>query len=639
MKADAFPVGQILGEKCRFEVPVYQRTYKWDEGKQLPKFLGSLERKAQARLDGLQAGGAMPGVAHYMGALILQPRPYEFGRVQTSRVVDGQQRLTTFQLFLAALREVARRRERQEMAGSLRPHLFNDPPMQDPEAERYKLVPTRYDRALFREIVEQTAEELRKAHPDSFFQNGKPVKGRAHLLLRAYFYLLDGIEAFVGAEGADENEAAKRLDALGRALLEDFRIVVIRLDEGDDAQVIFETLNSTGEPLAAMDLVRNDLFHRAAKMAASPNSVSATEAQAALESRWAVFEDQFWKDSGTQGRVRKPRIDFFLAHALGAEAGFEASLDELYADYQRWSRENGLPSALAELETLARYAPAYRTLADPQPQPGDLAHLARDLRLWDVTTAYPLVLVVAASDAPNANKVAIYALIRSYIVRRALCQMKTGNYNKVFLAIATKLRHEGVQASNAARAFADLQGDVSLFPDDAMLIEAFKSRQVYGRIAPRRLEAILVALERASWTNHDEKGAVADGLTIEHILPVNWAQHWPLSDGRYAPTDGTFPDELMREAAHRRDEAKHTLGNLTLLTPSKNPALSNFPFTGAPEQNKREKFACSLLKLNQEIAAEGAWGEDAIARRADRLSKLASKIWPAPCQLLDTATV
>jgi len=81
--------------------------------------------------------------------------------------------------------------------------------------------------------------------------------------LRAWAFLRTEAESFVNSAGTEK--VAQRLNALSAAVLEDFRVIVITLDERDDAQVIFETLNSSGEPLAAMDLVRNDVFHRATR--------------------------------------------------------------------------------------------------------------------------------------------------------------------------------------------------------------------------------------------------------------------------------------------------------------------------------------------------------------------------------------
>jgi uncharacterized protein with ParB-like and HNH nuclease domain len=90
--------------------------------------------------------------------------------------------------------------------------------------------------------------------------------------------------------------------------------------------VIFETLNSGGKPLAAMDLVRNDVFHRANRR---------NEDQAALlEKHWSVFEQPFWKQEQTQGRIKKPRIDFFLGHVLAAEQGKVVALGELFSEYK-----------------------------------------------------------------------------------------------------------------------------------------------------------------------------------------------------------------------------------------------------------------------------------------------------------------
>jgi Protein of unknown function (DUF1524) len=86
----------------------------------------------------------------------------------------------------------------------------------------------------------------------------------------------------------------------------------------------------------------------------------------------------------------------------------------------------------------------------------------------------------------------------------------------------------------------------------------------------------------------------------------------------------------MRILIDRREVAKNTLGNLTLLTSSANPSLSNLPFNGEPEQNKREFLRSSLLKMNQEIANCPMWDEAAIQRRAERLADLATALWPIP---------
>ena len=128
--------------------------------------------------------------------------------------------------------------------------------------ERYKLYPTAYDRKLYCDLVDLDWDGLRKRYPGDFYKNGKALDS-AELLLRAWSFLRTEAEEFISAD--DEDTRAARLNALSAALLEDFQVIVITLDEHDDAQVIFETLNAGGEPLAAMDLVRNDVFHRAVR--------------------------------------------------------------------------------------------------------------------------------------------------------------------------------------------------------------------------------------------------------------------------------------------------------------------------------------------------------------------------------------
>jgi len=719
VKADPFPIGSVLKNPKRFVVPIYQRTYTWKIQPHLESFFDQVKAKAEERLNG---NGHFP---HYMGAVLVIPRgAYSFGRMEVLDVVDGQQRLTTFQIFLAALRDLARTLGQIQTADLLGSLLFNpEGPQLHERIERYKLYPTAYDRKLYCDLIDLDWDTLRKKYPDSFYKNGRVLEN-AELLLRAWGFLRTEAEAFIGSteeqsridtggEGSssmtvtrtnvplgafrgqkslivsylneapgpvtldqivtdltptyeplindwvkteaggvrgsiryhlrtlqelgqvelgsgkdtpmpasapkstlDEETRAARLNALSAALLESFQVIVITLDERDDAQVIFETLNAGGEPLAAMDLVRNDVFHRAVR--------AGENVEVLMENRWRTFEEPFWKVLGVRGRIKKPRIDFFLSDTLAAETGREILLTELYARYKSFVVERKFVSVDSELETLLRHAPTYRKLVEPTGESA-LAEVGRELGFFDVTTAYPLIFVIQASDAPEEEKSALYQLIVSYVVRRMLCGLTAKNYNKTFLRLADQLRMEGVSIAHGTAAFAALDGDTVRFPKDAEFRGAISTRRQYGNIQQYRLQHILAKLEGEARDKFDEATSLPDDLTIEHVLPDTWWEHWTLPDGTQAAADlVTGMSESQLKLIAEREALKHTLGNLTLLTDARNPSLGNLGFAA-----KRLKLQVSLLKLNHEIAVMPDWTEERIRTRAIRLSDLAIKIWPA----------
>lgn len=352
-----------------------------------------------------------------------------------------------------------------------------------------------------------------------------------------------------------------------------------------------------------------------------------------MEKRWRVFEDAFWKQESTQGRIKKPRIDFFLAHTLTAETGKEALLTELYARYKSFVRDQRFTSVEAELDALVAYAPTYRTLVAPDGN-GPVEDLARQLRVFDVSTAYPLVFVIAASQEDDDEKTTLYRLISSYVIRRAICGLTAKAYNTTFARVAGHLRLNGVSRAAFASAFADTPGETVRFPTDEDFRASIASRAQYDVLPTMRLHYILSELEKASRDHFDEVVGLRDDLTIEHVLPNEWAEHWPLPDGTKASGDILVAaDDLRREAIRKREILKHTLGNLTLLTPAGNPRLGNRPFT-VPDDvvgiSKREALRTSLLRMNQEIAAHTGWDEDKILDRARILASRAIALWPAP---------
>lgn len=94
---------------------------------------------------------------HFMGAIIYEGEggAYTTKKVQVCNVIDGQQRLTTLQIFFAAIRDVARSKGFEDIAEDTRQYLFNpnEKLMTEPEIEIYKVWPTRFDRDVFKDII------------------------------------------------------------------------------------------------------------------------------------------------------------------------------------------------------------------------------------------------------------------------------------------------------------------------------------------------------------------------------------------------------------------------------------------------------------------------------------------------------
>ena len=286
MDADDHKVEAVLKEDRRFIVPLYQRKYQWAEHRLLP-FWEDVQAKAAEVLTGESK------FEHYMGALIIAPVDIgsQIGKTPVVQVVDGQQRLTTFQLFLVALREVARRHSLEDFIGHIDGYLFNNRKSKDVDPlTRFKLTPTPSDRAIFHDLMELEYAQVIQKYRHLFWGQTVP-KNTEFPAFRAYFLFVKWIEEFlangptdeappsdedeINSESATEDDSEEvvsdRLEALLNAVLDRLKLVVISLGENDDAQVIFETLNSKGEPLLAMDLVRNNIFHRAEKQGKRKN--------------------------------------------------------------------------------------------------------------------------------------------------------------------------------------------------------------------------------------------------------------------------------------------------------------------------------------------------------------------------------
>jgi hypothetical protein len=629
MQADDHAVEEILAEGRRFMVPLYQRKYQWHDFQLIP-FWEDVEAKAIEILEGESK------FQHYMGALILAPigEAAQIGVTPRVQVVDGQQRLTTFQLFLAALREVARNHKCEDIAEHVRDYLENKLKSKDTDKlTRFKLMPTPSDQEIFHDIVEENYATIRSRY-EKYYWGGRVPKNTQYRALRAYeeFYRLINHFALFGsaelsvddpedsetetiADETDTKEAIEeRLEALLTALLNRMKLVVITLGEDDDAQVIFETLNSKGEPLLAMDLVRNNIFYRAEKQQAEVGDL--------YHELWDPFDHYWWRDAAPFARPRRPRIDHFLTHVLAAETGQKISMRELYAEYRAFAVPKGRPrfdNVEDELRVLGKYSPIYETLEGRAEENADLYWLGRKLAAWQVTTAYPIAMQISASGVDVEEKRGLYCLIYSYIVRRALSGLTSKNLNHVFQSLSQVFIDKGPSIDALVGYFKKRTGDSTRFPGDDEFRQGILSKPAYLLAPQTRIKDVLWELEEASRTKFAEKTAMPSGLWTEHVLPVSWTEEWPFEDGEYAERFSNDPK------AENRNRLLHTLGNLTLLTSSLNISSGNKGFS-----EKRQKLEEHTgLFLNKWFLKRDAWRETHIKERGEMLANMAVGIWPS----------
>lgn len=620
METRVLNIDDVLRERQRWCVPVYQRHYAWETGEngQLTRLWEDLELRATEHLAGTKP------YPHYIGAIIVAETPnQQFGTVRQRLLVDGQQRITTFQLLLIALREVARSFDSTKLMPVIESYLLNEisPGMADPKVEKYKLWPSSFDRSLYCSMVDHDLQEIVEINNVNYYKNGKLRFGSAPRLLAGFHYLYESISAFIGLDATEVDQPLKRLNAILNGFLSGFKVVVIQLDAQDDAQEIFASLNGLGKPLTAMDLIRNDVFYRARK--------GDEDEEALFEGRWKTFEEPFWEEKVRQGRFNRARIDFFLGHVLVALTGNEMNLGKLAAEYQTFAKSHGERKVSDEVDEIADFVAPYRALIGEGSFPG-LDAFATFLRTFDTTTFYPVILSVCTGNLELDERIRIFRLLESYLIRREFCNLTTKNYNNVVTRCLQRLRQDH-SATSLAGLFAEMEGDATRFPKDAEVIRALSQRAIYGDMPTPRLRYLLQNIEHKKRTSFDESVMSGDPPTVEHIMPQKWFEKWPLPSGRFAPTGNSLAalidfkvDPEMQEQIARRENRINSLGNLSLVTKSLNPSLGNEDFT-----EKKKQLAKSLLVLNREIGELAAWTEEAIDVRGIELANLAVEIWNA----------
>ena len=502
-----------------------------------------------------------------MGSVVITPSPtLQAAGVNRWLLVDGQQRLTTLMLALAAIRDhVGGGGEADRIH---RQYLVNEFRQGD---DHLRLLPTQADRDAYRAVVLST--------PGTIVVG---AVGEAYQFFRTVLTSVDD---------PDDDQDIARIEQTIRAGLS---IVEITAERSDNVYRIFESLNNTGLQLSQADLLRNYLFMRLP----SRGEDVYRDVWLPMQNRLgADLELLVWLDLVIRGNDRVKQSDIYRAQ--------QERLEKLPAT------EEAIEAEVAELARRSRHLERIlHPAAEPNPR---LASALTRLRDWGAATAYPLIMhlldlldrgVTTPGDVADA-----IVFVESFLVRRMLCQVPTNNLNRVFNSAPAIIKDQ-VPAAAAVRSY--LSGRRRYWPADAEVRRSIRTRPFYwtGR-GPQRT-FVLRRLEE-SYDAPEPVDFGAARLTIEHVLPQTPTDEWLklLAD---EVTEEAGPEEL-------HDLLVHTLGNLTLT--AENARLSNSPF-----QRKQDILDASALRMNREIADAPTWGKAQILERAERLSDRAIRTGP-----------
>lgn len=557
MKAIDRPFTKIINGNTQFVIPVFQRDYRWSEA-----------QCEQLWRDILLIADDETSRGHFMGSVVYVSTGDSTAGFTRWLLIDGQQRVTTLTLLLAALRDhIVETKwigtEDSPKATQIEAYFLKN--VQEEGRRRHKLVLRRHDQETLQAILDST--EL-PANPSERIREN-------------YEFFREQIAS------ADPDAIYRGLDRL--------IVVDVTLDRGtDDPQLIFESLNSTGIDLSQSDLIRNFILMRLP------------------EKQQTQLYETFWSKLESIFRGSERTFDAFLRDYLAfkAKASKQERANDIYPAFRRSFNDlqkscGDLESLLAEMLRLGRYYAAF-SLGNPfvAKLTDDLARLRR---LVDV----PALLVMRLFDCHDRCKtLSIDAFreaiqtIESYVFRRAICGEQTRGYWQVFANLAYRIKED--KPLEHLKVGLARHRDASRFPSDTDFRRELLHRDIYG------LRVCGYLLDRLE--NHGSNEPTdTSPYTIEHIMPQN------------EKLPEAWQTMLGKDWKKIQPVWVHRLGNLTLT--GYNSTYSDRPF----EEKKSipDGFEFSSVRLNKFVREQTQWTPTEIEQRSQLLTDRALEIWPS----------
>lgn len=558
--SEARLLGFMEGADKRYIIPVYQRKYDWkiENCNKLYEDLKKIIRNKRS--------------SHFFGSIVSQVVPD--GSKIEYHIIDGQQRLTTVTLLLIAMSNLVKEGRIHTEADDLNQQIlqrFIIAPWAKKD-DKIKLHPVRGDRPALEKLF----------GPVEDYERG------SNLTINYQFFYDQILK--------EEVTIDELYDAIGK-----LEIISITLDHGDDPQLIFESLNSTGLALQEGDKIRNYIL-----MGMSPKDQE-------------HYYDDFWTkiESATANDVSG-----FVRDYLSIKTLVTPTINNVYQAFKKYSEEAELPVENL-LTELLRYARHYEKLLTCKSGLNNkkLDDCIYRLKRLEIVVTRPFFMEVLRLNQDKKLSVdevlRIFEITENYLFRRNICEVPTNALNKIFLNLNKEIYRYDSTPSNYVDKFIYAllsKRESGRFPDDTEFTEALETKAVYqmrGKYKAylfERLENFGTIESKDVYTHLDNSV-----YSIEHIMPQHLTPAWVESLGPNA-------EEIHTTWLHR-------LANLTLT--GYNPNLSNNPFADKRDA-ENGGYKASGLRMNQKIAQKDTWGLPELEERNAELLAYAKKIWSYP---------
>lgn len=545
------------GSKKRFIIPVYQRNYDW-----------KIENCKQLYDDLIQVI-KNNSKTHFFGSIVSVYEPS--GRNTEFLIIDGQQRLTTMSLLFLAMYNLLEEKIIISEDESLKDQIYEDflVDKYQPQEKRMKLKPIKNDQKAFSKLFNSKDDYIKDSN-----------------LTINYSYFYERIQK-------QEITIDELFDAICR-----LEIINITLNNEDNPQLIFESLNSTGLDLSEGDKIRNYILMGLPKQ----------KQDEYYEKYWNCIE-----------KCTKYDVSSFIRDYLSVKQLVIPSQKKVYINFKKYVEDSSL-KIIEILEDLLSYAKRYNILLCGKTSSKELNSCINRLNRLETTVTRPFFLEVLRlydENQINLNEVAeAFSITESYLFRRTICDLPTNALNKIFLLLNREImRYDGTDSNYIEKLkFALLsKKDRARFPNDDDFSLMFTEKPIYQMNSKNKIYILerlenFGTLEDKDIYRHYDEGE----YSIEHIMP----QH--LTPARIKELGDSY------EEIH--DTWLHRIANLTLT--AYNSKYSNSTFV--EKKTMKNGFEDSGIRLNTYVSKKDKWTLAELRDRNDYLLKRALDIWAFP---------